>query len=130
MADDEEFDFFKPHPNPKPRVKTSFFEVVPDAFDDKSLNFTGDHRRTPRKVAPEQQEPEPQPEPEPEKEPEEAKLSTSAAAAAMSGTGVQETMFSHDVCMTSAEPWSPGDRARDEHSAKLSVDSRPNLVLT
>ena len=50
MADDEEFDFFKPHPNPKPRVKTSFFEVVPDAYDDKSLNFTGDHRRTPKKV--------------------------------------------------------------------------------
>ncbi|KAK3742142.1 hypothetical protein RRG08_008544 [Elysia crispata] len=67
-----------------------------------------EHHNT--QVAPEQQEPEPQPEPEPEKEPEEAKLSTSAAAAAMSGTGVQETMFSHDVCMTSAEPWSPGDR--------------------
>lgn len=49
---EEEIDFFKPHPHPaKPRVKTSFFEVVPDAFDDKSLNFTGDHRRVKKKVS-------------------------------------------------------------------------------
>ncbi|GFR76225.1 hypothetical protein ElyMa_003938900 [Elysia marginata] len=108
MADDEEFDFFKPHPNPKPRVKASFFEVVPDAFDDKSLTFTGDHRRLPRKAAPETKEPEP--EPEPKAAPEEEKPALSAAFAAMSGTAVQETMFSHDVSMTSAEPWSPGDR--------------------
>ncbi|RUS74756.1 hypothetical protein EGW08_017485 [Elysia chlorotica] len=121
MADDEEFDFFKPHPNPKPRVKTSFFEVVPDAFDDKSLTFTGDHRRTPKKVAPEPKEPETSP--EPETEPKETKpAATSAAVAAMSGAGVQETMFSHDVCMTSAEPWSPGDR-----TANMNPYSRDQL---
>lgn len=49
---EEDIDFFKPHPHPtKPRVKSSFFEVVPDAFDDKSLNFTGDHRRVKKKVS-------------------------------------------------------------------------------
>ncbi|GFO31142.1 hypothetical protein PoB_005764700 [Plakobranchus ocellatus] len=101
MADDEEFDFFKPHPNPKPRVKTSFFEVVPDAYDDKSLTFTGDHRRTPKKVVEEPKAPDPEPEPEPEKE---------EPAAAMTQPALQDTMFAHDICMTSAEPWSPGDR--------------------
>ena len=53
---------------------------------------------------------------EPEPKPEEEKPSVSAALAAMSGTAIQETMFSHDVGVTSAEPWSPGDRvSRSRH---------------
>lgn len=43
MADkkkDDDYDFFAPHPNPKPRVKNSFFDLVPDAFDGKSLSFS------------------------------------------------------------------------------------------
>ena len=44
MADDG-YDFFAPQPKPKPRQKSTMFEVVPDAFTPKTLEFTGDHRR-------------------------------------------------------------------------------------
>ena len=42
---DEEYDFFAPQPKPVPRAKHSMFDVVPDAFSPKTLEFTGDHRR-------------------------------------------------------------------------------------
>ncbi|KAL5006749.1 hypothetical protein ScPMuIL_015555 [Solemya velum] len=48
MADkkDDDYDFFAPHPNPKPRVKNSFFDLVPDAFDGKSLSFSEGNKKT------------------------------------------------------------------------------------
>ena len=43
---DEEPDFFKPHPHPtKARVKNSMFDMVPDAWSEKTLTLTGDIRR-------------------------------------------------------------------------------------
>ncbi|XP_052799951.1 dihydropyrimidinase-like isoform X3 [Mya arenaria] len=47
MADDE-YDFFAPQPKPTPRVRHNVFDVVPDAFVGKTLEFTGDHRRVKR----------------------------------------------------------------------------------
>ena len=47
MADDG-YDFFAPQPKPVPRAKKSMFDVVPDAFSSKTLEFTGDHRRVKR----------------------------------------------------------------------------------
>jgi len=44
MADDG-YDFFAPQPKPVPRAKNTMFDVVPDAFSGKTLEFTGDHRR-------------------------------------------------------------------------------------
>ncbi|XP_076450648.1 dihydropyrimidinase-like isoform X1 [Babylonia areolata] len=46
----EEQDFFKPHPHPtKARVKNSMFNMVPDAFEEKTLTLTGDIRRVKQK---------------------------------------------------------------------------------
>jgi hypothetical protein len=47
MADDG-FDFFAPQPKPVSRQKNTMFDVVPDAFSKKTLEFTGDHRRVKR----------------------------------------------------------------------------------
>ncbi|KAK6191671.1 hypothetical protein SNE40_003298 [Patella caerulea] len=84
---EEEFDFFAPHPNPKPRVKNSFFEMVPDAYSEKSLAFTGDQRRV-KKVP----EPEPEEEKEPEPEPEPEPI-------------VEEIVESKEYCVVDAQPW-------------------------
>ena len=47
---EEEPDFFKPHPHPtKARVKNSMFNMVPDAFTEKTLTLTGDIRRVKQK---------------------------------------------------------------------------------
>ncbi|XP_060072359.1 dihydropyrimidinase-like isoform X1 [Ylistrum balloti] len=47
---DDDFDFFAPHPHPtKVRVKNSFFDMVPDAFSGKSIDFKEDPRKTPTK---------------------------------------------------------------------------------
>lgn len=81
----EEPDFFKPHPHPvKARVKNSMFDVVPDAFDGKSIAFTGDQRRvkktveepTPVETPVTDPEPEPVGEPEPEKTPVQESITT------------------------------------------------------
>ncbi|KAL8614299.1 hypothetical protein ACOMHN_007637 [Nucella lapillus] len=48
MADEQ--DFFKPHPHPtKARVKNSMFNMIPDAFEEKTLTLTGDIRRIKQK---------------------------------------------------------------------------------
>ena len=44
MADDG-YDFFAPQPKPTPRAKNTMFDIVPDAFTQKTLELTGDHRR-------------------------------------------------------------------------------------
>lgn len=47
MADDG-YDFFAPQPKPTPRAKNTMFDIVPDAFNQKTLELTGDHRRVKR----------------------------------------------------------------------------------
>ena len=47
MADDG-YDFFAPQPRPQPRAKNTMFDLVPDAFTEKTLTMTGDHRRVKR----------------------------------------------------------------------------------
>ncbi|ESO97477.1 hypothetical protein LOTGIDRAFT_159514 [Lottia gigantea] len=90
---EEEYDFFAPHPHPKPRVKTSFFEVVPDAYSDKSLSFTGDMRRV-KKV----------PETEKEKTPEKEEVMEEQEPVVE-----EEVMQSSEYRVVDAQPWDTKD---------------------
>ncbi|XP_078334734.1 dihydropyrimidinase-like isoform X2 [Crassostrea virginica] len=47
----DDYDFFAPHPHPtKVRVKQSFFDHVPDAYEGKSIAFNESPKRSPKKA--------------------------------------------------------------------------------
>lgn len=88
MADDG-YDFFAPQPKPVSRQKNTMFDVVPDAFSPKTLEFTGDHRRVKR--APE--------------ESTSSKSETKETPAADEPQPVEETMKQYVVVEVEAEKW-------------------------
>ncbi|XP_055996183.1 dihydropyrimidinase-like isoform X3 [Ostrea edulis] len=96
---EDDYDFFAPHPHPtKVRVKQSFFDHVPDAYDGKSIAFNESPKRSPKKVAEE-------PKPETPKEEDEEKPAESPDK-----TPVQETVappIKMDV--VTADPWNTKD---------------------
>ncbi|XP_046575961.1 dihydropyrimidinase-like isoform X2 [Haliotis rubra] len=89
----EEPDFFKPHPNPPPRVKNSFFDVVPDAFSSKSLEFTGDQKKKK------------EPEAEPETAEEEPEMKEEEPVP------VEEIIAPQQYVVIEAKPWDRGDES-------------------
>ncbi|KAL8614097.1 hypothetical protein ACOMHN_026314 [Nucella lapillus] len=102
----EEPDFFKPHPHPtKARVKNSMFDMVPDAFDEKTLTLTGDIRRVKQK---------PKEEPAPEENPvtPEGQNGADPEEEEEEKAPVQESVASDYGCGTSAQRWDDSDPKR------------------
>ena len=95
----EEPDFFKPHPHPvKARVKNSMFDMVPDAFEEKTLTLTGDIRRVKHKPKVEE-EPVPEAPAEKEADPEEEEEKTP----------VQESAEAETQQCAETQRWDGGD---------------------
>ena len=96
----EEPDFFKPHPHPtKARVKNSMFNMVPDAFEEKTLTLTGDIRRVKQKPVEEEEPPAETSEEQAQAEPE----------AEGERTPVQESMVADTQQVIEAHPWDHPD---------------------
>lgn len=95
---EDDYDFFAPHPHPtKVRVRQSFFDHVPDAYDGKSIAFNESPKRGQKKTA---EEPKPE-SPKPEEE---------TPTESPDKTPVQETITNPITMDTvAADPWDTKD---------------------
>lgn len=91
---EDDYDFFAPHPHPtKVRVRQSFFDHVPDAYDGKSIAFNESPKRGQKKTAEESKPESPKPEEE-------------TPAESPDKTPVQETIANPiTMDIVAADPW-------------------------
>lgn len=115
----DDYDFFAPHPHPtKVRVKQSFFDHVPDAYEGKSIAFNESPKRSPKKAAEEAKA-----------EETSKKEEETPADSPEDKTPVQETIgtpISMDT--VAADPWDTRDSVSRKSSTLLS-DMSVNTVL-
>ena len=92
---EDDYDFFAPHPHPTPdkvRVKQSFFDYMPDAYVEKSIQFT----ESPKKVKKQPVNDEPKETTKSTPEPEEKKPEP---------VPVEETLSQVHTSTIEANPW-------------------------